>query len=243
MDHVERRLREAARAHQPDRARILARVERGMTDTPAVEPPARHRPFTAPWLRVAAATAAVAGVLAVGGFVVGGVLRDEPPATTAGPAPTDAPRTPVAPPSGSSAPTAPPATEGVSRPQDGFLRGEGAVDPHSNRWWAQSNITFTTGAPLKALTVELRVALTGGIGDTGNWRSLPADDFTVAVRADGDALVYTWTLKPGRTAPAGRHVFAGQYNHAEGGRDARGDRYTVTATATDGKRARVGGGF
>jgi hypothetical protein len=57
--------------------------------------------------------------------------------------------------------------------------------------------------------------------------------------------VYRWTLKPGRTVPAGKHVFAGQYNHAEGARDAGGDTYRAEArTGTPGaKSATVWGDF
>ncbi|GAA4889566.1 hypothetical protein GCM10023237_03760 [Streptomyces coeruleoprunus] len=277
MDDLQQALRDAARAHRPDRARILARVERGMAAPPAAERPGGRRPFAAPWLRVAGATTAVAAVLAVGGYAAGTLLNGDhgpattavPPATTAvppptaaspappaatppGPAPTATSPRPGPPPSasapatrptgGPTVPTSTPTAQAL-RTRDGHLSGQGAVDPHSNRFWAQSNITFTSAAPLGALTVELRVVQTGGVADTGNWRSLPADDFTVSVREEAGVLVYTWTLRPGRTAPEGQHVFAGQYNHAEGGRDARGDRWTVTATATDGRKARVGGAF
>jgi hypothetical protein len=37
-------------------------------------------------------------------------------------------------------------------------------------------------------------------------------------------------------------MFAGQYDHESGGRDAHGDRYTATATAESGKLS-VGGDF
>jgi hypothetical protein len=37
-------------------------------------------------------------------------------------------------------------------------------------------------------------------------------------------------------------VFAGQYNHERGGRDAKDDSYTINATA-DGAQRTVGGGF
>lgn len=59
-------------------------------------------------------------------------------------------------------------------------------------------------------------------------------------------LVYLWTLKPGRTVPAGTFTFAGQYNHAEGGRDAGRDDYTVRAGASagaPGQQAAAGGDF
>ncbi|MFG2569424.1 hypothetical protein ACGFR6_28845 [Streptomyces sp. NPDC048567] len=224
------RLREAAEAHRPDRARMLARIERGMTgDRPAprsVRPPRAVRP----WLRVAGATAAVCGVLAAGAFAVtsagddararGGQVASAPSATA----------------------KAPDSPAGLP-PEDGPLWTGGVVDPNSNPYWAQSNVTLRTTEPLSALTVELRVAETGGVNSTGSWRSLPEPDFTVSVDESGGYLVYRWTLRPGRTVPAGTHTFAGQYNHAEGDRDATGDYVTAHAVRASGGKAAVGDRF
>ncbi|EFL31266.1 conserved hypothetical protein [Streptomyces viridochromogenes DSM 40736] len=126
--------------------------------------------------------------------------------------------------------------------EDGPLWSDGSVDPHSNDFWAQSNITLKTREELTALSVRLRVAQTGGVSDAGAWRSLPEQDFTLTVDERDGFLVYTWTLKEGRTVPAGEWVFAGQFDHARGGRDAGADRYTVTAAAGS-DRLSVGGGF
>ncbi|OII65380.1 MULTISPECIES: hypothetical protein [unclassified Streptomyces] len=228
-DELRDALRGAARAHRPDRARMLARVERGMADRAAPPAPGASRWSRTPWLRVATATAAVAAVLGAGAYTAASVLRGAPVPSAATPPAVEAPATPRPP-----SPSAKPA---------GYLSGEGVIDPHSNRYWAQSNVTVRTAVPLAAFAVELRVAQTGGVADTGNWRSLPEGDFTVAVREEAGALVYTWTLRPGRTVPAGQHVFAGQYNHAEGVRDAGGDRFTARATAQDGTEAALSGGF
>ncbi|TXS09928.1 hypothetical protein EAO71_36910 [Streptomyces sp. ms191] len=78
--------------------------------------------------------------------------------------------------------------------------------------------------------------------DTGHWQTRPADDFTVTVRQEGGFLVYRWVLRPGRTIPSGEHVFAGQYDHAAGGRDAGPDTYRAEAAAGTG-RALVWGDF
>ncbi|MCT9143312.1 hypothetical protein, partial [Streptomyces violarus] len=126
--------------------------------------------------------------------------------------------------------------------EDGPLWSDGSVDPHSNDFWAQSNITIKTREELTALTVRLRVAQTGGVSDAGAWRSLPENDFTLTVGEQDGFLVYTWTLKEGRKVRAGEWVFAGQFDHDRGGRDAGTDRYTVTAV-TGPDRLSVGGGF
>jgi hypothetical protein len=206
---LRRRLREAADAHRPDRARILARVERGMAEPPPVT--ARRRQPTSRWARTVAVACAVAGVLTLGAVTATVLHRGPAPAAT------------------TSAPHA--------------LRAAGTIDPGSNRWWAQSNVTVTASAPLTSLVVELRIARTGGIASTGHWRTRPAQDFTVSVREEPTALVYRWTLAPGRTVPPGSHVFAGQYNHAEGPRDASGDAYTITATDAHGEESTVRGDF
>ncbi|MCX5583125.1 hypothetical protein [Streptomyces erythrochromogenes] len=258
------RLRAAAEAHQPDRARILARVERGMSGAPAGP---RESSGTRPWPRVALASLATAGILAVGGFAVASIVQSPParpeiPATPAAPSAPGTPHpTPSAPTTGG--PTAPdrspsttPSTSpspaasggaGSTRPgsahvQDGPLWSAGSLDASSNTYWAQSNITLKTTQPLTALTMELRITQTGGVQSTGSWRTLPADDFTVTVQHEDGAVVYRWTLKPGRTVPAGQHVFAGQYNHAAGEREAKHDGYRVDANGPRGALS-VWGGF
>jgi hypothetical protein len=264
-DELRARLKEAAEAHEPDRARILARVERGMTRQDRRD----HRATRVwGWARVAGATAAVAGMLAVGGYAVASAVKDDPPArqqtVETSPTPTPSPdatsRAPLPPvdpdpsrasgtthrPSGTPStvrPSAPvPVLPSAGGESDGPLWSDGSVNPHSNDFWAQSDVTLKTQAQLTALTVQLKVAQSGGVSSTGAWRSLPEQDFTFTVGEQDGFLVYTWVLKEGRTVPKGEWVFAGQYNHQRGGRDARGDSYTINAT-TDGDRRAVGGDF
>ncbi|WP_244808961.1 hypothetical protein [Streptomyces sp. So13.3] len=272
MDDIGNQLRRAAAAHQPDRARMLARVQRGMlsssaTDTADFDSPgartARHRNRIAQsWPKVVLTTLATAATLAVGGFAVGAVVHGHEPRqeSAAGPGTSLAPGSPsphaagpgqqdptTPPPAGTGRPSAPPTTPGPghtsatppSRPhtEDGPLWADGSVDPHSNSFWAQSNVTLKARKPLTALSVELRIAQTGGVHSAGSWQTLPAADFTLSVREEGDALIYRWTLRAGRTVPAGQHVFAGQYDHTAGGRNARADSYRVNAGTSDAKPA------
>ncbi|MBR8641010.1 hypothetical protein KEF29_21040 [Streptomyces tuirus] len=263
-EELRARLHEAAGAHEPDRERILARVERGMAG-PAGSGHRATRPPVFGWLRVAGATTAVAGVLAVGGYAVASAVKEEaaprqqevatsptptpsPEATSRAPVPPVDPTPSASPEHRESAqpPSRKPSTSVTGRPpaatEDGPLWSDGSVDPHSNDFWAQSNITLKTRAELTALTVRLSVAQTGGVSNAGAWRSLPEHDFTLTVDERDGFLVYTWTLKEGREVPAGEWVFAGQFDHDRGGRDAGTDHYTVTAT-TGSERLSVGGGF
>ncbi|WP_369036968.1 hypothetical protein [Streptomyces adonidis] len=274
-DELRAGLREAAEAYEPDRARILARVERGMAAGPE-EKRTRRRATLPPllgWARVAGATAAVSGILAMGGYALASVVKsDETPAdptVSVSPLPTPSPdatsRAPIVPapePSGdnaqdeepSSTPTptptptpkasntaAAPAAEGS---EEGPLWSDGSVDPHSNDFWAQSNVTIKTSEELTLLTVELKVAQTGGVTSAGAWRSAPEDDFALTVAEKDGFLVYTWVLKEGHTVWPGEWVFAGQYDHTRGGRDAKDDSYTVTAkTKAAGQQHAVKGDF
>ncbi|MEU0205356.1 hypothetical protein [Streptomyces canus] len=253
------RLQDAAEAHEPNREQILARVERGMSEQTRPDHRATRPPVYG-WVRVVSATAAVACVLGLGGYAVASAVKDEtpaqksvaatgtptpspdatsrPPAPPADPTPSTTPTREAEKPSGTPSRTPSASTEvQASGVEDGPLWSDGSVDPHSNEFWAQSNLTFKTSEPLTALTVELRIEQTGGVTNAGAWRSLPEDDFTLTVVRKDGFLVYTWVLKDGRTVPKGEWVFAGQYNHERGGRDARGDGYTATATAGSGDLA------
>ncbi|GAB3170226.1 hypothetical protein GCM10027162_10420 [Streptomyces incanus] len=238
-EEVHARLREAAGVHRPDRERMLARVERDMAGP---DRPVRRaaRPREPGWVRVVGATAAVAGVLVAGGYTAASAVKDArtPPQHQVAVSPTTAPAL-----SSSPAPDVPDALRPPAGSGDGPLGADGAVNPHSNEFWAQSDVTLRTGERLTALTVRLRVAQTGGVSSTGAWRSLPEEDFGLTVSERGGFLVYTWTLRKGRTVPPGDWVFAGQYDHARGGRDARKDTYTATAATTGAEQLSVDGGF
>ncbi|MFD5649834.1 hypothetical protein [Streptomyces sp. NPDC127039] len=275
QDELRARLREAAEARRPDRMRILARVERGMSEQVRTGRRARRQHMPA-WLRVAGAGAAAAGVLAVGGYAVASVVKEvvlppqgpvavsptltPSPEATSGPSasPSDPASAPASPRPGgdtdapapstpaSGSPSSAPAVPSTAAPgvENGPLWSDGSVDPGSNEFWAQSNVTLKTTTDLTALTVRLKIAQTGGVTSTGTWRSLPEQDFTLAVEERDGFLVYTWVLKPDRTVRPGEWVFAGQYDHRQGGRDAADDRYTVTATSTStSKELGVAGDF
>ncbi|MFE9727764.1 hypothetical protein ACFYQ5_30410 [Streptomyces sp. NPDC005794] len=231
-EDLRERLRTAATSHRPDRARMLARIERGMAEEPPVRP-ARPPRMPMPWLRVAGATAAVCGVLTAGAFAVTSAGQDEPAggqrvaAEPASPSPDSAPS---------------PNRGGALPAGKGPLWSDGSLNPNSNSYWSQSEVTIKTDRPLSSLTVELRIALNGGVSTTGAWRSLPERDFAASAREEDGFLVYRWALKPGRSVPTGTHTFAGQYNHTSGARDTGRDDYTARA-GTAGEQTSVGGVF
>ncbi|WP_031506249.1 hypothetical protein [Streptomyces megasporus] len=234
-DRLHGLLREAAEAHRPDGARMYARVRQGMS---AEVYGGQSRPRTSglSWPRIAVVTLVATALLLGGVHTVTSLVRDggsaEEVATV--PLPPAPDPTAVAPPDVGS--------DDGAGPESGPLSSSGSVDPHSHDYWAQSNITIDTREPLTSFELVVRIAQTGGVRDTGNWRTLPEEDFTVTTRETDGALVYRWTLKEGRTVPAGEHVFAVQYDHSAGARDAGRDTYTATATAADGEHT-VRGSF
>lgn len=255
-EEIDRRLREAAEAHRPDRARMLARVERGMAG-PAVRH--RARPFARSGTRVALAGLAAGGILTTGGLAVAAIVATPSPSptvttpatpspTAGSPHPTSARPSPVAPApvttpgSSRSTPSATSPSPTADESRNGPLRSAGSLDPKSTVYWTQSNLVLKTTKPLTSLTVEIRIVQTGGAKNTGTWQTLPSGDFTVTVQEAGGALVYRWVLKPGLTVPAGSHEFAAQFNNGVDARSAAGDGYLVDAQGSGGS-ASVRGGF
>ncbi|WP_159001249.1 hypothetical protein, partial [Streptomyces sp. SBT349] len=121
------------------------------------------------------------------------------------------------------------------------LPSSGVVDPGSNPYWSQSNVTVETAEPLTSFTVELRVVAGEGIRPTGAWRTLPGDDFDLSVATERGDLVFRWSLRPGAEVPPGEHVFAGQYDHDRGPRAAERDRYRVEGEGPAGRVSARGG--
>ncbi|MFC8427427.1 hypothetical protein [Streptomyces sp. NPDC057253] len=257
-EDIAHKLREAAEAHRPDRARMLARLERGMAG-PAVRH--RARPFARSGIRVALAGFAAAGVLATGGLAVAAIVTGPSPSPSAtvttpatpspavgSPRPTPTRPTPVAPPPattpGSSHPTPPTTSPSptADETRNGPLSSAGSLDSRSTIYWTQSNLTLKTTQPLTSLTIEIRIVQTGAVKNTGTWQTLPNDDFTVTVQEADGALVYRWVLKPGVTVPAASHEFAAQFNNGTAARTAGGDGYRVDAQGPGGA-ASVRGGF
>jgi hypothetical protein len=258
---IRAKLRSETAAYQPDRSAILTRLRHGQAtlDSPRVRRAARRRTVV-----TAAMAATVATVLGFGVAVTWAAVRSEAPppppraasptVAATGPAPVVASKTASAtgpvigprhdrtshPPSAAQttpAPTASPTATAI------LLSAGGAVDPHSIDNWAQSNVTLRNSATMTTFELRVRIALTPQTASTGAWSTIAADDLTTRVEQQPDALVYTFTLKPGvRLAPA-THLFGVQYSHAPGGRDPKQDTYQAFGTTADDTRVEVSGGF
>ncbi|MEZ0110615.1 cytoskeletal protein RodZ [Catenulispora sp. EB89] len=257
MDDTRKHLRQAAEAHQPDREAMLARIEQGMAAGPHADRAERadrarlyRRRRQASWLKVALVGFAGVGVLGLGGLALAAGVRQAAPEHP--PPVTVTPTAPATTQPHASATTQPPTSPEPSTPHrssppsvdglNGLITARASVDAHSTVYWSQNDLTLDVAQPLSALTVELRIAQTGGVQSTGDWRTAPPEDFTVTVTPSDGYLVYRWTLKPGHTIPAAREIFAAQFNHATGKRDASRDTFLIDATA-GGRTGEIRGGF
>jgi hypothetical protein len=247
-EQISRQLREAAEAHRPNRARMLARVDRGLAAATKARPASG---IARSWSRATLAGVAAAGVLVTAGIAFAGIVHTGPPAetTTIPAAPHTTSSTPPSPTSSTVPPVAqdqptttnPPSTTG-NRLSDGPLSAKGSVDPNSHTFWTQDQLVLDVAQPLTKLIVQVHIAQTGGVQSSGQWQTAPGDDFTVTVQEVDGAVVYRWELKPGRTVPAAQQIFAVQYNHTRGARDGKADRFGVMAAAA-GRDYAVWGGF
>lgn len=247
-EQISRQLREAAEAHRPNRARMLARVDRGLAAATKARPASG---IARSWSRATLAGVAAAGVLVTAGIAFAGIVHTGPPAetTTIPAAPHSTSSTPPSPTSSTVPPVAqdqptttnPPSTTG-SRLSDGPLSAKGSVDPNSHTFWTQDQLVLDVAQPLTKLIVQVHIAQTGGVQSSGQWQTAPGDDFTVTVQEVDGAVVYRWELKPGRTVPAAQQIFAVQYNHTRGARDGKADRFGMMAAAA-GRDYAVWGGF
>ncbi|MEE1941562.1 hypothetical protein V1L54_19470 [Streptomyces sp. TRM 70361] len=239
------RLKAAAAEHQPDRDRMWSRVagrardaagRGGRAEAYSPEGPGgRARPPGGP-LRVAGAAVGLVAALAAGALAAGWVAGDGgAPWTVRAPAG-------AAPDTDGVSSAGPSGVTGAAGPRGGGLSARGVLGPGSNAHWAQNDIVLRSTGPLTSLTVELRVAPAGEVRHTGQWCSLPADDFRVAAREEGGALVYRWELREGREVPPGEYRFAGQYHHSEGRRNVERDGYTISGVGPRGA-VTVRGGF
>jgi len=248
-DQVRGALRAEAAAHRPDRAAILAWIERGQAAVdPARAPRIGHRHAAVRMAGIGMTVAAVIGLsMAVTWAAVGtDVPRMASNASAMAPAPaSSSPRAVQTPNAASRAPSHAPRSPAASPSNKGaqhdFFRSSGVIDGHSIDNWTQSNVTVVTSHTVTALEVTVRIAGSPNLASTGAWSSVLAEFLVTGIERQPDALVYRFTLKPGVTLAPASYVFAVQYNHASA-RDTSRDSYHLVATV-NGTRVESTGGF
>lgn len=254
-DELPDRLRATAEEYEPDRERMWSRVSEGMRG-----PRVRTEPVRTAWRIPQLALATGMAVVLIGAIVFFGhamgiapVVGPTPEPPAAGPGTRTAEATDPASsedaPSESTSEDAEETTGAVETPEGPvvvedpeWLWTDGSIDPNSNDYWSQANLTLKNEVPLVELLVELRVAEGDGLESTGAWTT-DASRFgdAVVTREDG-FLVYRWTLQDGVVLAPGEYVLAGQFGH-ESARSAYGDGYRFGAEAETGEQGRIDGDF
>ncbi|MQS08202.1 hypothetical protein [Streptomyces alkaliphilus] len=122
---------------------------------------------------------------------------------------------------------------------------QAVLDPTvvENPYWSQSLLILNTERVLLELVVEVRLPVGEGISHTGDWLTLPAEEWETTVTRDGDDLVFRWRLREGAVVPVGEYTFAAQYDHPAGNRGVEADLFTVRGVAEDGTQVSSRGGF
>lgn len=110
-----------------------------------------------------------------------------------------------------------------------LVTAAGTVGSASNPTWTEEDVNITLAEPATALQLIIRVAPSAGLAPDSYWSNHDITAFTVTVNSDSNGLVYTFSLKPGKTLPIGGFIIAAQFTHSRQ-RDASGDTFAASVT-------------
>ncbi len=128
-------------------------------------------------------------------------------------------------------------------PSSATVTTSGFVSSSTNGWWGEEDVTVSNQLPITAMTLVVAVANTGGVTFYDQYNTYDSILFSMTYQNTAAAAVFTYTLNPGRTVPAGISAFFGsQYNANGTVRSVANDTYTVTLT-TGGVTQALGGKF
>jgi hypothetical protein len=137
--------------------------------------------------------------------------------------PTPTPATQTRPPLPSAAPSTPPAAGPL-------MSTSGTVDPGSRAFWDQEDAWITLDKPVATFQLTVTVVQTGGVVATGYSMNYHSSVFDTTVVAQPGAVIYHFSLQPGRTLPAGQWQFAVQFIHGLS-HDPAADTYSVSVVS------------
>jgi endoglucanase len=128
-------------------------------------------------------------------------------------------------------------------PSSATVTTSGFVSSSTNAWWGEEDVTVSNQLPITAMTLVVSVANTGSVTFYDQYNTYDSSLFSMTYQNTGAAAIFTYTLNPGKTVPAGTSAFFGsQYNANGTARSVSGDTYTVTLT-TGGVPQTLGGKF
>jgi hypothetical protein len=256
-DELRAALRAEAASHRPDRDAMLHRITSAAM-TPGGSP-SRHARRGGPRVRMAAAAAAVATVLAGGGVANWALAGNEPdhvtptlrptpspsPSVTVTTTPAPAPATSKPSPSRTpdKSPTSTPRATAGTGVEHGPLWSDGSIDPDSGDTQGASVVTLKTTERLTRLEVVIRVARTDGLVSRGGTKQTPGASVTTTVTEEADTVRYRFVMTSADTLQPGTYTFTAKYRYPSGGRNAGDDTYTAAATTAGDADLHVNGDF
>jgi hypothetical protein len=114
----------------------------------------------------------------------------------------------------------------------GNVTASGRVASGANPWWGQVDVLLNNSAPVNALTIEIAVQRTPGVGFSGYYNTYPGNFLSMSYTQTSSAVVYTYRLNPGQILPAGNNwVVAAQYDGNGTLHPTSGDTYSVNVTS------------
>src|SRR5262249_41660730 len=114
----------------------------------------------------------------------------------------------------------------------GTVTVTGRAAPGTSPWWGQVDVLISNTAPITALTIQVTVQRTPGVGYSGQYTNFWGGVISMSQAQSSSAVVYTYTLNPGQTIPAGSSWLAASQFSGNGTPHATsGDLYTVTVTS------------
>ena len=113
-----------------------------------------------------------------------------------------------------------------------------------NNYGGQERLAFTNPNAITAMTITIKVALTGGVTFAAQANSFPGFTVNQSSNVTGGALVFSFVLASGQSIPANYPlgVVYAQYNGTGATHPTSGDTWTVTTTS-GGKTSTLSGTF
>jgi aryl-phospho-beta-D-glucosidase BglC (GH1 family) len=119
----------------------------------------------------------------------------------------------------------------------------GTVSSATNAGWGEEDVAISNKQAISAIKVVVMVSNTGGVTFFDQYNTYDQSLFTMSYLNETSAVFFIYTLRPGKSIPAGTSAFFGsQYNANGTVRSVGNDSYTVTLT-TGGVTQTLGGHF
>lgn len=130
----------------------------------------------------------------------------------------------------SGSPSGPGSASASSSAGASLVTAVGSLATASNQTWTEEDVNITLAQPVTQFRLIVRLTPSAGLTPDNYWSNHDITAFNVVLNSDTNGLVYTFTLKSGKSLPAGPFIIAVQFAHSRQ-RDASGDTFSLSATS------------